>query len=308
MPLHTLEALLSSATFRAMGTANTVAVTEPDALPAALLLVTDLLANVDATCSRFRSDSELCAVNRRAGGAEVPMSSLLESAVVAALRTAEMTGGLVDLTVGGCVEQIGYTVTFGDMPAEGPALMTRVRDIPGWRTVAYDPIEHTLRLPAGTVLDLGASGKAWAADKAAGLVEDRLGVGALVECGGDVAVRGPVPDGGWPVRVAADIAADEWQDVLLRDGGLATSGTSSRRWRRGGVELHDIIDPATGLPAETPWTMVTVAAATCLEANAASTAALILGEVAVDWLDDIGLPARLVRAGGGVRYAGGWAA
>jgi thiamine biosynthesis lipoprotein len=139
-------------------------------------------------------------------------------------------------------------------------------------------------------------------------VAEALGIGVVVECGGDVAVRGRVPEGGWPVRVASDIDAPDWQDVLVHDGGLATSGTTSRRWRRGGIELHDIIDPSSGRPAETPWTMVTVAAATCVEANAAATAALIMGERAPAWLDGLRLPARLVRAGGGVRYAGGWAA
>jgi thiamine biosynthesis lipoprotein len=139
------------------------------------------------------------------------------------------------------------------------------------------------------------------------VASDALGEAVLVECGGDVAVHGEVP-GGWPVRVALDEGAAVWQDVLIHDGGLATSGTTVRRWRRGGVEVHDIIDPRTGRPATTPWAMVTVAAASCLEANAASTCALILGADACSWLDANGLPARLVGRDGKVEYAGGWAA
>ena len=92
------------------------------------------------------------------------------------------------------------------------------------------------------------------------------------------------------------------------DGGLATSGTTARRWRRGGVDLHHIIDPATGMPAQSPWAMVSVAAATCVEANAAATAALIMGERAPRWLDEASLPARLVSIDGGVSFAGGWSA
>jgi thiamine biosynthesis lipoprotein len=121
-------------------------------------------------------------------------------------------------------------------------------------------------------------------------------------------VRGPAPAGGWPVRIAVDVDADEWQDVVMFDGGLATSGTTSRRWRRGGIELHHIIDPSTGMPAQTPWAMVSVAAATCVEANAAATAALIMGDRAPAWLDDLKLPGRLVDTRGGVRFAGGWCA
>ena len=291
-----------------MGTLNTVAVDDPGALVAAAAMVEDLIVRIDKTCSRFRTDSELSELNRHAGSGAVAMSELMESALVAALRTAEMTAGLVDPTVGRCVEEIGYTVTYGMLPSDGPALSLRVHRVKGWRSLVYDSAAHALAIPAGTTIDLGASGKAWAADMAAALVEKELGIGVLVECGGDVAVSGPAPVTGWPVRVVEDIGLPGGQDVVLRDGGLATSGTASRRWRRGGVELHDIIDPATGLPAKTPWTMVTVAAATCVEANAASTAALIMGESAPAWLDELKLPARLVRADGGVQYAGGWAA
>jgi thiamine biosynthesis lipoprotein len=129
-----------------------------------------------------------------------------------------------------------------------------------------------------------------------------------VDCGGDIAFRGPPPSGGWPVRVSSDIGADDGQDIVVFDGGLATSGTTMRRWRRGGVELHHIIDPATGLPAQTPWVLVSVAAATCVEANAASTAAVIMGERALRWLEEARLPARLVDVNGGVHFAGGWSA
>ena len=163
-----------------------------------------------------------------------------------------------------------------------------------------------MRLPAGVGIDLGASGKAWAADRAATAVFESLGVSVAVFCGGDVAVRGPAPEGGWPVRVAMDDDSLDWQDIAVFDGGLATSGTTSRRWRRGGIGLHHIIDPSTGLPAKTPWAMVSVAAATCVEANAAATAALIMGDRAMAWLDDLKLPSRLVDTSGAVQFAGGW--
>jgi thiamine biosynthesis lipoprotein ApbE len=306
--IHPVEALLSSGSFVAIGTEITVVVDDANALPAAMAIVQQQIQDIDQACSRFRPDSELSRLNRLSGGGDVPLSPLLEEAIVAALESALMTGGLVDLTVGKCVEDAGYTVTFRDLPADGPPLQLEVRRVIGWRALAYDPVAHTIRLPAGVGLDLGASGKAWAADRAAAAVTDELGVSVAVSCGGDVAVRGPAPEGGWPVRVAMDEDAGEWQDIVVFDGGLATSGTTSRRWKRGGVELHHIIDPSTGLPAQTPWAMVSVAAATCLEANAAATAALIMGDRAPAWLDDLKLPARLVDTHGGVRFAGGWSA
>jgi FAD:protein FMN transferase len=291
-----------------MGTTTTVVVDDGVALPAAMAMVQAQVRVIDEVCSRFKPDSELSRLNRAAGGGVVVLSALLEEAIAAAILTAEMTGGLVDLTVGRCVEEAGYTVTFRDVPRDGPPLELSVHQVLGWRALGYDPVEHTVRIPAGVAIDLGASGKAWAADRAATAVADRLGVAVAVDCGGDLAVRGPIPDGGWPIRVCANVDDKDGQDITVYDGGLATSGTTVRRWRRGGVELHHIIDPFTGLPARTPWVMVSVAAATCVEANAAATAALIMGERARAWLDGLELPARLVDVDGAVHFAGGWTA
>ena len=96
--------------------------------------------------------------------------------------------------------------------------------------------------------------------------------------------------------------------IALRDGGLATSSTTARRWQRGGDVLHHILDPRTGLPAPVYWRTVSVAAATCVDANTASTAAIIRGPQALDWLSNLGLPARLVDTAGTVRTIGGWPA
>jgi thiamine biosynthesis lipoprotein ApbE len=290
-----------------MGTVNTVAVHEPAALQGAVGIVREQIAQIDFTCSRFRPESELNRVNRAAGQGPVAISPLLEQALTASLRAAEMTAGLVDPTVGKNVEDTGYVVTFSAVPSDGPPVEIAVREVLGWRAVRLDLSCHSIQIPKGVALDLGASCKAWAADRSAQVASEALGVAVLVECGGDVAVHGDAP-GGWPVRVALDEGAAIWEDVLVQDGGLATSGTTARRWRRGGIEVHDIIDPRTGKPAITPWAMVTVAAASCLEANAASTAALILGAGAAGWLDANRLPSRLVDRDGVVQYAGGWAA
>lgn len=289
-----------------MGTTNTVVVDDRAALPVAMALARALVCEIDDVCSRFKPDSELSRMNRMAGRGAVELSPLLEEAIAAAIDAAAMTEGLVDLTVGRRVEEAGYTVTFRDMPQDGPSLELRIEQVLGWRALDYDRAARTIRIPAGVAIDLGASGKAWAADRAATAVAGSLGVAVAVDCGGDIAVRGPVPDGGWPMRVCASVDDRAGQDITVYDGGLATSGTTVRRWRRGGVELHHIIDPFTGIPARTPWVMVSVAAATCLEANAAATAALIMGAPGRDWLDELGLPARLVDINGTVRYAGGW--
>ena len=96
--------------------------------------------------------------------------------------------------------------------------------------------------------------------------------------------------------------------VAITSGGLATSSTTARRWRRGGNVLHHILDPRTGLPPAPVWRTISVTAATCADANAASTAAIIRGAQAPGWLAATGLPARLVGVSGRVETVAGWPA
>src|SRR5262249_62289982 len=137
----------------------------------------------------------------------------------------------------------------------GPRVRLTVRSVPGWRQIELDEESGLLSLPAGTRLDLGATAKAWAADRAAARIAAELGCGALVNLGGDIAVAGPVPDGGWRVRVQDVTGRTEEPPrgpsavIAIRSGGLATSSTAARRWRRGGDVLHHILDPRSGRPA-----------------------------------------------------------
>lgn len=298
-------------TFRALGTFASVLVTVPAALAEAGTVLTAELADVDQACSRFRPDSELTRVNR-AGGRPVPVSQLFAEALAVALAAARLTGGDVDPTCGRPLADLGYDRDFAQvLRASGPP-PPPARSTPGWQVVELDPGQRTVRLPAGVLLDLGATAKALAADRAATRIAAELGCGVLVNLGGDIAMAGEPPRGGWQVGIADDVGFDggagrpPGQTVCLRDGGLATSSTRVRAWRRGGQDLHHIIAPRTGLPARSCWRAVSVAAATCLDANIASTAAIVRGEPAVDWLSSLGLPARLVRHDGSVTVAGDW--
>jgi len=170
-------------------------------------------------------------------------------------------------------------------------------------------------VPRGVLLDLGATAKALAADRAAVRIAEALGCGVLVNLGGDIRVTGPPPDGGWRIGIADDLAPDDVpeaaalaQTVVIVDGGLATSSPKVRSWRRGAASLHHIIAPETGLPAQTCWRTASVAAASCVDANAASTAAVIRGERAPGWLAALHLPARLVGHDGMVRTVADWPA
>jgi thiamine biosynthesis lipoprotein len=165
-------------------------------------------------------------------------------------------------------------------------------------------------LPWGVELDLGATAKALASDLAAvAAIQAIGGGGVLVSLGGDIAVAGDAPPEGWAIQASEDSAAPvdgTEETVAITSGGIATSSTTVRRWTRGGVALHHIINPATGLPADSCWRTVSVVAATCVDANIASTAAVVMGRTAIPWLEANRLQARLVDLEGNVHRVAGW--
>ncbi len=298
----------------ALGTDARVAVWPPAGLGAALGAVDAELSRLDRQASRFRGDSEISRVHGSPRRARRVSRGLAE-AVRVAVAAARWTGGLVDPTVGGALSALGYDRDFaaigagsraaGPLPAPGP--------VPGWRSVRLRGT--LLRLPAGTCLDLGATAKGLGADRAAAAAWHARGRGGvLVSLGGDIAITGQPPAGGWPVAIAdsslagspAGHAAPPGQVVRLAAGAVATSSVACRQWRRGGVRMHHIVDPRTGYPAGGPWRTVSVAAPSCAMANAAATAAIVAGRDARAWLTRPGLPARLTGHDGGVLLLGGW--
>jgi thiamine biosynthesis lipoprotein len=291
-----------SVAFPALGTTASALVTNPAARVAANRFLRDDLDDVDLACSRFRADSEIRAVER-AAGRTVAVSPLLGDALDAALRAAELTGGLVDPTVGISLEALGYDRDFALLAPAGPVEQVPA---PGWWRLGWDSRRRELVVPRGVRIDLGATAKAFAADRSARRIADALGCGVLVNLGGDVAAAGPAPDGGWRVTIADDHREMSGPVVTIIDGGLATSGTARRNWRRGPDTVHHLVDPRTGTPAAGGWRTVSVAAASCVDANTASTAAIVLGPGAPAWLAARGLPARLVAVDAAVRTVAGW--
>jgi thiamine biosynthesis lipoprotein len=294
--------MTASMRFAAIGTTVHLLVTEPAVLPVAEPILRTFIGELDLACSRFRDDSALSLLNST-GKATDP---LLAEAVQVALQAAADTNGLVDPALGTYLITLGYDRTFAKVPRRAPATVDidpPVRQ--AWRDIRVDG--DTVTVPNGVQVDLGATAKAWAADKAAQLIAEATGAGVLVNLGGDIALAGQGPADGWSVRVSADHTdADGGQVVSIESGGLATSSVTVRSWRRGDRFLHHILDPATGLPASRIWRYATVSAASCVVANTASTAALVLGDRAPNWLAARRLPARLVATGGAVTTVAAW--
>jgi thiamine biosynthesis lipoprotein len=306
--------------WKALGTSVHVVATDADELGRATTAVREVLEDVDTAYSRFREDSELSRLNA-SPGRTVRVSPLLATAIDAAQRAARLTDGAVDPTIGHAIRVAGYDDDFSRVAARDPhpalpqrgtetELKLRAWHVPGWQAIRFDRRSRTILLPPGVELDLGSTGKALAADLAARAALAAAGAGGvLVSLGGDIATAGTPPSGGWRIHLAEDSREKPDGDgevICLPAGGVATSSTTVRRWTRGAVVLHHIIDPQTSLPTTGPFRTVTVAAATCLDANIASTAAIVRGATAIDWLMSCGLPARLVENDGTIHYIGRW--
>lgn len=300
--------MTEAATVEALGTTATV-VTDTAALADAAAILCRELDRIDRACSRFRDDSELAHANAHAGS-PVHATVLFAEAVRVALDAAEATDGLVSPVLGAALRGAGYDRTFEHVRTRGGwTFVPTPVAIDAWRSVRLDEELQELTVPAGVELDLGATAKALAADRAAAAVVAATGAGALVSLGGDIAVAGPAPAGGFAVLVADDHRAP--LDALgvivaVESGGLATSSTTVRTWDTDCGRAHHLIDPRTSAPADTPWRLASVAAASCVEANVAATYAIVAGADAVPWLERRGVHARLVGVDGAVVRVGAW--
>ena len=232
----------------------------------------------DRQFSRFRDESELSRVNR-ATGEIVPVSKTFGQMVERALAAASATGGLVDPTLAGALAAAGYDRDF-------ESLAPRVDAAPAGTTGCWRAVRMVGRLlvrPVGLELDLNGVVKGQTVDEAV----DLLSGDGFVSAGGDYAGRG-----------AFDVELPGGDSVRVTHGGLATSGTTKRRWLRAGRWQHHLIDPRTGRPADSPWAEVTASAGTCLQADVAAKAAFLLGDGGPDWLDERGLAGRFVPEDG----------
>ena len=313
---------------KALGTSANLLVTDPSNTNRACAILRAELDAIDRACSRFRPDSELWQLNHARGRA-MRVSALLAEAVAVALAAAKVTDGDVDPTCGRSLVQLGYDRDFAAARQDTSPLSQPAVPAAGWQAVELDRERREIKIPAEVMLDLGATAKALAADRAARRIAAALNCGVLVNLGGDISIAGEPPDHGWLVGIVDNRGFDGVPGpapprhdassrslsppchdavVAVRDGGLATSSTKVRAWSRGSARLHHIIEPSTGLPVGSCWRTVSVAAATCVDANTASTAAIIRAERAPGWLARQHLPARLAGHSGEIVMVAGWPA
>ncbi|MGF6882715.1 thiamine biosynthesis lipoprotein [Nocardia sp. GAS34] len=303
--LTTDDPRIAACAWPVWGTTARIVVTDRGALTAARALIVEHLDAVDRACSRFRDDSEIMRLAAHPGVA-VPIGPVLAEYLRVAFAVARETAGDVDPTVGNIMWDLGYDRDFAlltDSPEPVRVVVNRRAD---WTQVHLT--ERTVTVPPGVLLDLGATAKAHAADRCARLVMEQLGCGVLVGLGGDIATAGPAPASGWQILVQ-DGGNEPGTRIRLPEGAaLATSSTLRRRWRRGAELVHHIVDPRNCVAAEPVWRTVSVAAASCVTANAMTTAAVVRGRSAPARLRESGMPARVVGRDGEVLTLGGWPA
>ncbi|HUY53630.1 MAG TPA: FAD:protein FMN transferase [Candidatus Nanopelagicaceae bacterium] len=297
---------LVGASRAALGTTAQVVVPAGAALESSLQWLDQWLDQADRAANRFRPDSDISGLNSDPAG-EREVSWRLADLLRASLFWARRTHGLVDPTVGAALVAAGYEGDFAEMTRVQIGPLPPGGPVPGWWRVTVAGTRVTR--PPGVMLDLGATAKAQLADEAARAISKSLHGPALVSLGGDIATFGPAPPGGWVVRISDDHQASPGatgQTVVLVAPAMATSSTAVRRWRRAGIAMHHLIDPRTGVPADSPWRTVSVAAATCLEANALATATLVGGRAGLALIEGSGAAARLVAGDGRVLHLGAW--
>lgn len=327
--------------FAALGTTASVTVTDAADLPVAEQILRTALRELDRTVNRFRRESELCRLLAHEGR-PVRVSARLLELLVAALRAHQLTDGAVDPTVGRALTDLGYDRDHS-LIRPGRGTPTPARRAPGPAGIVVDAAARTVTVPPGVRLDLGATSPALTLDRTAATIAGRCRGGVLVTLGGDAACAGVAPIGGWLLDVgdpSCTALVSEprrpWRDgapggaraglgtddgvtpppavrpgsgrpvVAVGDGGVATSSTTTRTWTRGGRPVHHLVDPRTGRSVDAVWCTVSVAAATCLDANTASTAAVVMGEKAAGWLDGLRLPSWLRREDGTDLAVAGW--
>jgi FAD:protein FMN transferase len=253
-----------------------VASADVAAAEARLVAVERLIRSFEARLSRFRSDSELCRLNARAGHV-TRVSRTTGRVLRLALRAARATGGLFDPTIIDELEAAGYDRDFKALAPEGDPVTWPAGPQADWRAIRLDRRGRIARLPVGLRLDLGGIAKGWAADRAAAFLS-QLGP-CVVDAGGDVVVRGSQPgQAGWTVAIASPIDLETDLALLcLRDRAVATSGQDYRRWWRGGQLQHHLIDPRTRRPARTDLLTVSVVAPNGAQADLLAKIVLLLG-------------------------------
>ncbi len=295
---------IATSRFDALGTEIVVSVTDFTYLGMVLQHTHTCIDDIDHTFSRFRADSELERLHRRGPGLH-PASPLFIELLSLALRASHSTDGVFDPTIRGALEAAGYDRSIELIESSGPGSDQDAVAAGRWTEIEVDARRGTVLIPEGVRLDFGGIGKGFAVDYTMrGLPPVDCGV--LISAGGDLAVAGPPPDGGWICDIGSTRDVEPEETVLLRRGAMATSGLGRRQWLRDGQRLHHLIDPLSGKPSDSHWSLVTIIAGTCVAADVATKSAFLKRAVGPQWIESLGMAGRFRALDGTITYTDHW--
>ena len=264
----------------------------------------DSLAAMESAWSRFRPESELSLLNAAGGGRPVQVSPSTFALIARAVDAWRRTGGRFDPTGLAAIRAWGYDRDFAQLDGSRAGSDPLAPSVPllGCADIGLDPLVRAVTLPIGTTLDLGGIGKGYAADLVAAELMAAGATSVCVDLGGDLRVMGPGPyDGAWETTFEDPVLSDRLGRLRFADGAVATSTRMRRRWRRGDVELHHLLDPATGAPAESGLATVTVIAGEAWWAEVLAKAAFVAGAAdGCALLEDAGVDGVLIADDGTV--------
>ena len=240
----------------------------------------------EQSLSRFRETSELSQLNHSTG-TPLKVSETFWDVLMVALESERLSFGLVTPAVLDVLITAGYDRSFDQLPpASSYLMMDRLVPVGLLSEIHLDEPNRTVCLPPDMRLDFGGVAKGWAADQATCKLA-AFGP-AMVNAGGDIAASGPQSNGeAWPIGITDPFNPEANLEILMiKQGGVATSGKDYRRWQRDGIWQHHIIDPLIGMPAQTDVLTATVIAPSAVEAEVAAKVALISGsEAGLDWIE-----------------------
>jgi FAD:protein FMN transferase len=264
---------MSQEEFRAMGTTVNLLLPEAQKTEGAMA-VKDLFAEWEQTLSRFQPESELSQLNRHAGEVVI-VSKQLFKVMMEALKAAQATDGIYDPALLNQLVQLGYDRSFDELPSVRPEATYHGQVGGAWRSILVDSRIRCIVLPVGVQVDFGGIAKGMAVDAALERLQEMGIDNALVNAGGDLAVRGLPPEADhWSIAIPGKDLS--WA-LPLHHGAIATSGVGKRHWLQGNEQRHHLLDPHTGLPARSGLWSVTVVAESCVQAEISAKVAFILG-------------------------------
>jgi thiamine biosynthesis lipoprotein len=231
---------------------------------------------IESKFSRYQTESIVSRINSN-HGQKMEVDEETAALLDYAATNYDLSEGLFDITSGVLRNVWQFD---GTEYAEAPTSLAHARACLGWDRVSWQ--RPFIQLPPGFEIDLGGICKEYAADKILACLKNESPVSVLVNLGGDIAAAG---EKCWSVGIEGTAAQGSFaRTVYLRQGALATSGTTKRFAKINGEIYGHILNPKTGWPVKEAPASVTVAAATCTEAGFWSTLAVIHGAHAETFL------------------------